>query len=112
MLEYEYDVAISFAGEDREFARKLAKQLKKQSLSVFFDEFEQSAVLGKNWLEIIRDVYYEQSQFCIVIISQHYVKKWFPKGEIRAASERAFFSDMEYILGRVPTIKKEQPVII
>ncbi len=38
----EYDVAVSFAGEDRQYAEDLAKRLKRGGYRVFYDEFEQA----------------------------------------------------------------------
>lgn len=42
---FAYDVAISFAGEDREFARYMAARLRPH-FSVFFDEFERADLWG------------------------------------------------------------------
>ncbi len=39
---YEYDVVLSFAGENREYAREMAQKLKAKKLKVFFDEFEEA----------------------------------------------------------------------
>ena len=39
MTEYEYDVALSFAGEDRHHAEKLANLLKSGGYRVFYDNF-------------------------------------------------------------------------
>ena len=37
-MSTKYDVALSFAGEDRSIAREIAESLKKENISVFFDE--------------------------------------------------------------------------
>ncbi|WP_170068031.1 toll/interleukin-1 receptor domain-containing protein [Lentzea guizhouensis] len=37
-LKEQYDFALSFAGPDREFARRLAEALKAKERRVFFDE--------------------------------------------------------------------------
>ena len=34
---YEFDVAVSFAGEDREFVEEVVAQLKQAGLRVFYD---------------------------------------------------------------------------
>jgi hypothetical protein len=47
---HEYDIAISFAGEDRQHAGELAKQLKAEGARIFYDRFEQADLLGKNLL--------------------------------------------------------------
>ncbi len=43
-----YDVALSFAGEDRKLAEALAKALQKNGIKVFYDEFEKSKLWGKD----------------------------------------------------------------
>ena len=44
----EFDIALSFAGEDRSWAEKLATLLKARGVRVFYDEFFQSTLWGKN----------------------------------------------------------------
>lgn len=52
---YEYDIAISFANEDREYAFQLAKALKNNRVNVFYDDFERSKIWGRDlyayWLK-------------------------------------------------------------
>jgi hypothetical protein len=38
-LPYKYEFAISFAGDKRELAQRLAQSLRKLGFRVFFDEF-------------------------------------------------------------------------
>ena len=40
MREYEYDVTLSFAGEDRTYAEALAELLKNDGYEVFYDKYE------------------------------------------------------------------------
>lgn len=37
--EYEYDIALSFAGEDRKYAEKLALKLRDKGVRVFYDNW-------------------------------------------------------------------------
>jgi len=53
-LSYEYDVAISFAGEERRFAETLAELLKAQGLSVFYDKHHKVRLWGKDEREFER----------------------------------------------------------
>ena len=39
-----YDAALSFAGENRAFAKQLFRQLRRRGHSVFFDENRQAAL--------------------------------------------------------------------
>ncbi len=44
----DYDIAISFAGEDREVAASIAEKLKSQGIKVFYDSYEKATLWGKN----------------------------------------------------------------
>ncbi len=46
-----FDIALSFAGEDRPIARRLAKILKSYNLVVFYDDDEQAELFGENLTE-------------------------------------------------------------
>ena len=44
----EYDVALSFAGEDREYVEEVARILKAAGVKVFYDKFETVQLWGRN----------------------------------------------------------------
>jgi hypothetical protein len=48
MGDKEFDVALSFAGEDREHASSLATFLRRARVSVFYDEFHKATLWGKD----------------------------------------------------------------
>jgi hypothetical protein len=79
-LSYEYDVAISFAGEERRFAETLAELLKAQGLSVFYDKHHKVRLWGKDEREFER-IYGPASRFVTPFISKHYVAKDWPRFE-------------------------------
>ena len=56
---YEYDVALSFAGENREYVREIAKKLKAKKLKVFYDEFEETNLWGKDLYQYLKYIYKE-----------------------------------------------------
>ncbi|MGA2252505.1 MAG: hypothetical protein ABSA39_21940 [Edaphobacter sp.] len=47
--DYEFDFAVSFAGENRRLAKLIAEQLGTLDSSVFFDEFFETNYLGTAW---------------------------------------------------------------
>ena len=53
---YEYDVALSFAGEDREYIEKVADKLDQDGIKVFYDKFEEIDLWGKNLYDHLDDV--------------------------------------------------------
>src|SRR5262249_50869435 len=96
---YEYDVAISFAGEQRDYAEELATLLRAQKVRVFYDNFEQAELWGKNLFEHLLRIYSEQSRYCIVFVSAEYATKMWTVHERRSAQERVLKErDVEYLL--------------
>ncbi len=95
---YEYDIALSFAGEDREYVREIAKKLKAKKLKVFFDEFEEAKLWGKDLYQYLHYIYKECALFCVVFVSSNYIEKAWTRHELKAAQNRAFLDNSEYIL--------------
>ena len=48
-----YDVALSFAGEDRKYVEEVASFLKKNKIAVFYDYFEEENLWGKNLISYL-----------------------------------------------------------
>jgi len=97
-MEYKYQVALSFAGEDREYVDKVAELLKENGISVFYDKFEQVDLWGKDLGIHFDYVYRRQSQYFIPFISTHYREKIWTHYEVRTAIARAIENKEEYIL--------------
>jgi hypothetical protein len=93
-----YDVALSFAGEDRKYARELAQLLTDSNFAVFYDEYEQSTLWGRNLYTHLSDIYQNKARYCVMFISEHYAKKLWTKRERESAQARAFRESEEYIL--------------
>ena len=94
----QYDVALSFAGEDRSVAKDLDLRLKAQGVSVFFDEDEQATLWGKDLYEHLSDVYMNRAEFCLMLVSEAYARKRWPSHERKSAQARALQQAREYIL--------------
>lgn len=93
-----YDVALSFAGEDRSHARAIAELLRDQGFSVFYDEYEQATLWGRNLYSHLSDVYQNRARYCLMFISENYARKLWTKRERESAQARAFRESREYIL--------------
>jgi hypothetical protein len=98
MTEYEYDVALSFAGEDRDVVHSIASALKSRSVRVFYDEFETSTLWGKDLYQHLSLIYQQKARFCVVFASASYAHKAWTKHELKQAQARAFGQENEYIL--------------
>jgi len=96
--QFEYDVAISFAGEDRAHAERLVFELNKRGVRVFYDEFEKADLWGQNLFDHLTQVYEKQATYCIMLISENYARKRWTMLERQAAQARAFMGDTTYIL--------------
>jgi len=95
---FEFDVALSFAGEDRIRAKALADLLLMQGVSVFFDEYQQSVLWGKDLYQHLASIYCNSAQYCIVFVSIAYARKLWTRHELKQAQARAFQENREYIL--------------
>jgi len=93
-----FDIVLSFAGENREYVRKVAQYLQRKKVSVFYDEDEQVHLWGKDLAEHFALLYGRSGKYCIIFISKEYVVKTWTTLERRAALSRALKEREEYIL--------------
>jgi hypothetical protein len=93
-----YDVALSFAGEDREYVEAVAEGLKAAGVSVFYDKFEAAGLWGKNLVDHLADIYKNRSRYVVMFVSKHYVAKPWTTHERQHAQDRALVAKEEYIL--------------
>ncbi|GEM_PF-428475 len=95
---YDYDVVISFAGENRNIVEPIAKLLNESTISVFYDKFEEANLWGKNLYTYLTEVYNKKGKFCVIFVSKEYKQKVWTNKECEAAQARALKETMEYIL--------------
>ncbi len=84
-----YDIALSFAGEDRQLAREIAEQLQSQGVRVYFDEFERTELWGKDLSDEFRKRYGEETRYVVPLISKNYVVKDWTDFEFTIARREA-----------------------
>lgn len=97
-LDKEFDVALSFAGEDREYVEKTADFLVKSGVKVFYDMYEDTNLWGKDLYQHLDDVYQNKAKYTVVFISENYKKKLWTNHELKSAQARAFSENTEYLL--------------
>jgi ribosomal protein S17E len=83
-----YQVALSFAGERREYVRHVARALAARHVAVFYDEFEANALWGKDGAEHFHQIYSRGTQYMVMFISAEYVTKAWTRQERRLAISR------------------------
>ncbi|MCA1392044.1 TIR domain-containing protein [Bradyrhizobium sp. IC3123] len=93
-----YDIALSFAGEDRAYVDRVANLLKDRGVKVFYDLFEQADLWGKDLYVHLSEVYHKRARFTVMFISEAYAKKLWTNHERKSAQARAFQDAQEYIL--------------
>ena len=93
-----YDVALSFAAEDRQYAKTLANLLEADGYKPFYDENELANLWGKNLYDYLSSVYKDQARYCVMFLSKHYERKLWTTHERQLAQARAFQENREYIL--------------
>lgn len=95
---HRYEVALSFAGEDRAYVEEVAAHLKNAGVAVFYDKFEAAELWGKDLIEHLQNVYQNEAEYCVLFVSEHYVTKPWPRHERRSAQNRALVAKEEYLL--------------
>lgn len=96
--DFDYDIAFSFAGEDRAVAEELASKLKEDGVRVFYDAYEKAALWGKDLYQHLQTVYRDRAHYCIIFVSSSYADKVWTRHELKQAQSRAFREHSEYIL--------------
>jgi hypothetical protein len=96
--DFDYDIAFSFAGEDRAVVEELATKLTDEGVRVFYDAYEKAALWGKDLYQHLQIVYRDRARYCVVIVSAAYALKLWPRHELKQAQSRAFKEHSEYIL--------------
>ena len=107
MSDMKYQVALSFAGEERDYVEEVARHLQERGIAVFYDGFEQVALWGQSGAEKFHEVFAQQSVYVVMFISQAYVNKSWPRHERRSALERMIQEQGDFIL---PVRFDETPV--
>jgi len=93
-----YDVVLSFAGEDRKYVEKVASSLEEQGIVVFYDEYEEATLWGKDLAEYFDSIYRKQGRFCVMFASRHYATRLWTRHERRSALARALEAHGEFVL--------------
>ena len=94
----QYEVALSFAGEQREYVKQVATALRSREIAVFYDDFERVPLWGKNLGEEFHKVFEHEAVLAVMFISKEYVEKAWPQHERQSILSRMIQEKGEYIL--------------
>lgn len=95
---YEYEVALSFAGEDRSFVERVAEYLRQNRIDVYYDRFYEVHFWGEDLIEKFDEIYGSSARYVVMFISEHYAKKMWTNFERRTALSRMIREETTYLL--------------
>ena len=79
--DFSYDIALSFAGENRDIAEILAAQLDALDIRVFYDRHFEANFLGRAWGQQFEKIFNEDSRLVLVLLDSHHREKIWPTFE-------------------------------
>ncbi|KAB2933717.1 MAG: TIR domain-containing protein [Candidatus Contendobacter sp.] len=84
---FPWDVAVSFAGEDRPVVEELKDALNNAGYTVFYDFDIQHQLWGADLRLKLADVYSNDAQYMVIFLSKHYPEKDWTKFELEIGKE-------------------------
>lgn len=93
-----YDVALSFAAEDRVYVAEVAAALREAGVDLFYDDYAVVELWGENLVDAFEEVYNRRSKYVALFVSYSYVAKSWTRHERQSAQARALVEDGAYVL--------------
>lgn len=78
---FDWDFAISFAGENRALAKAIADLLEVMDCTVFFDEYYETNYLGTAWAKQFAEIFGVNSRYVVCLLDEHHARKIWPTFE-------------------------------
>lgn len=101
---FDFDIAISFAGEDRALAKYLAQQLIELDVQVFYDENFEANYLGKTWSKEFTRIFGIASRYVVCLLDGYHQAKIWPTFEREVFAPRVKNGDV------IPVFLDETPI--
>ncbi|HET6990242.1 MAG TPA: hypothetical protein VFJ43_02915, partial [Bacteroidia bacterium] len=70
-MEYIYDIAFSYAEEDRAYVDEVAAILRENEVKIFCDKFDEVELWGQDMSERFCEIFQKSSRYFVPFISQH-----------------------------------------
>jgi hypothetical protein len=96
--EYDFDVAASYAGQDRDNVLPIVRRLEELQVRVYDREDRAVENWGRNLVEHLPRIYRKRVRHGLLFVSRHYVTGVLAKIERQAAQSRAVELDGEFLL--------------
>jgi len=78
---FDWDFAISFAGENRDLAKTIADLLAVLDCTVFYDQYYEANYLGTAWSQQFKEIFGTKSRYVICLLDKHHADKIWPTFE-------------------------------
>lgn len=95
---FDYDIALSYAGEDRAYVQQIAARLQQRDIRIFYDEYAAAELWGNDLYVLLDEVYRKRARFAVAFISRHYASKPWTQHERQSAQARALTNVGPYLL--------------
>ncbi len=96
--EKRFEVALSFAGEERDYVEHVARRLHAQRIAVFYDRSEQEYLIGRDLTVEFNRVFERSNAIAVMFISANYVKKAWPTYERKSILSRMVNDDQALVI--------------
>lgn len=85
---YEYDVAFSYASEQRKDVRKVVDCLKDKNINCFYDKDNTVELWGKHLFSTFNQIFFKKSKYCVIFLSKEYKEKMWCNHEFTSVLNR------------------------
>lgn len=93
-----FDIAVSYASEQRDYVKRFVEFMRKKRLKVYFDVNEQTRMLGTLLHEELPHIYSQESLIRVIFLSEEYTNKPFTKLESEIIlAENVFDKNKMYV---------------
>ena len=96
--DFKYDIAISFAEEDRNIAVALECAFELKGIKSFYYPECSSETTGHDLRMKLPQLYKEEARYAVVILSERYMRKPFCKLELQAIQDRINGQNSPYLV--------------
>lgn len=97
-MAHQYDLAVSFAGEQRDYVEAVVRACQQQGLEVFYDRDKNNEWWGGSFVRSQRTIYSSETRYFVPFLSNDYLNKAIPMDEFSAAMMTAVNRGDGYIL--------------
>ena len=96
--DYEFDIGLSFAGEQREYVEQVAEELNYRGIRAYYDADDEANLWGRNLAKYFKEVFQSRCRYCIVFASKNYAAKMWPTFELENILRKVTESQQDFIL--------------